>query len=127
MDILTHAIVGSAVGYSFGSPIACAVVACVPDIVLGIKRKHEPTRLYKLFHSVFPALILWSIGFEAEAISWGSHILLDIPTHGEVWSPNLLYPFYRRGFSCFEEWEFFNKSWLKGLAFSIGVVICLML
>lgn len=127
MDILTHAIVGAAVGIKFESLLPCVIASVAPDIILGIKRKLTPSIPYKFLHSIFPVCALYLFGFKAEAIAWATHIVLDIPTHGRLWSPNLLYPFYRRGFSCFDEWEFFNASWLKGLALSIGVVICLML
>lgn len=126
MDILTHAIVGAAVGLKLGSPLSCVIASIAPDIVLGIKRKFTPTMPYKFLHSVFPVCALYLFGFKAEAIAWATHIILDIPTHGTLWSPKLFFPFSDKGFTGFQEWEFFNTSWKKGLALSVGL-ICLTL
>ena len=122
MDILTHAVVGAVIG---NGSISCIVAACLPDLVLGIKRRKEPPPIYKFTHSIFPVAVLLLCGFQLEAAAWASHIILDIPTHGPVWSPNLLYPVHKKGFSCFGEWEFFNGSWFLGLFLS--VFLCLML
>lgn len=126
MDILTHAIVGAAVGVKFESLLSCVIASIAPDIVLGTKRKFAPTVPYKFLHSVFPVCALYLFGFKAEAIAWATHIVLDIPTHGPLWSPRLLSPFSDKGFTGFHEWEFFNTSWKKGLVLSAGL-ICLTL
>ncbi len=48
-----------------------------------------------------------------------SHLVLDLPTHGVHWSPQLLYPFLREPLVWGEEWEWFNESWWFGLSLTI--------
>lgn len=136
MDIFTHAAVGAATGAVFGYPITGAVLACVPDIVLGVKRLEAPTRAYDWTHSLsYVALSALTCGlFFGQRVAWCvffvllSHLVLDAKTHGSTWAPPLLYPFSDVRFSLGDEWEWFNLSWWDGwlLAFQ-WISICLLL
>lgn len=122
MDIVSHAVAGAAVGAYYNHPYIGAIVGAMPDLVLGFKRLEAPTRLYRFTHSVdYLAL--------ATGFGWGllngpgaalfffatlSHLLLDVPTHGPLWAPRLLYP-WDWHCKCFTEWEFFNGPWMFGL------------
>lgn len=133
MDIVTHAIVGAAIGSSFGHPIIGGISAIVPDIVLGIKRRHKPTNIYDFTHS-FLGLFAMSIPFYFLndqsiflAVFFGvlSHIGLDVITHGKQWAPPLLFPAFSR-FTLADEWEFGNRPWCFGLLASIGIILCVL-
>lgn len=120
MDLLCHSIAGASTGLAFGEPVLGAVIACTPDLVLGIKRRKKPNEAYNLTHSLFGvALIALILGFFINPFlaffCLLSHIALDIRTHGKHWSPTLWYPFSKK--RCFPsiEWEFFNESWCNGL------------
>jgi membrane-bound metal-dependent hydrolase YbcI (DUF457 family) len=130
MDIFSHAIVGAATGALFGHPIAGAIAATLPDLVLGIKRKYAPTEWYDLTHSPIPTSLLlygpatsftldWQLGVCLVLCYW-SHIFLDVFTHGENWAPKLFAPISHKRYSFGDDWEWFNSSWRKGLALSIG-------
>lgn len=137
MDILSHAIAGAASGHVFGHEIYGALFAVLPDAVLGLRRKVCPTQLYKLTHSLasFPGVLvcLFAAGVpptivHAVSLAWLSHIVLDIPTHGKLWAPRVLYPFTDARLGCFAEWEFFSPSWHRGLIFTIlWSVVCFMI
>ena len=129
MDIASHALAGASVGNYFGNSLAGAVIAIIPDIVLGIKRKEFPNKLYNLTHSLlgifFISLFLYLVlntfsvfdsnGFLAIYLCLLSHIVLDLGTHGGDWAPPLFYPVVSKRFMPQQEWEFFNKSWFVGL------------
>ncbi len=138
MDILTHAAVGAATGLVYGHPVVGALVAVLPDIVLGVKRKEHPPESYYVLHSltciavVFPILysLFGMMGFLVETIimAWTSHIVLDAVTHGNAWCPRLLYPSEMHRGSPFGEWEWFNRSWWFGLSIAlIWICVCLLL
>lgn len=133
MDIVTHAIVGAATGLPFGRPVLGAVVAIVPDLVLGYKRKLEPSGWYDVTHSLsfllFVYTAVWLLIGPATALvvalALASHLVLDMPTHGAAWAPPLLYPFHTHRVSLGLEWEFFNESWMHGLLVSlIWILTC---
>jgi membrane-bound metal-dependent hydrolase YbcI (DUF457 family) len=128
MDIVTHTLVGAATGFYFGHPVAGALVAAAPDLVLGIRRRKAPSAAYNATHSLlvagvaatlawallpepWPALIYWC---------WLSHLFLDMVTHGVQWAPPLLYPLRPTRFSLGDEWEFYNHSWQRGLVLSLA-------
>jgi hypothetical protein len=129
VDILTHAAVGAATGFAFGHPVVGALVAVAPDVVLGIRRRDRPTRLYNITHSLvflFGSTLLFALsdvhGEWTALVYWClfSHIVLDIPTHGPVWAPPLLYPFSEERFDLWgDEWEFGNQSWRFGLGLAV--------
>lgn len=124
MDIVSHAFAGAATGLLFGHPVAGALVAVLPDLALGIRRKSVPSEAYNLGHSAFGVALavllgsLWSQGLLV-FFCLASHIVLDLPTHGKTWAPPLLYPFGCQRFSFGSEWEFFNYSWKRGLILTI--------
>lgn len=122
---MTHAVVGACTGNVFGRPFVGAMVAVLPDLVLGVKRRKFPNKAYKITHSWIGLLVC---AFAPGYIFWPylSHILLDIPTHGKDWAPRLFYP----SSICIpaSEWEFFNISWWIGLILAfLWVVVCLIL
>jgi membrane-bound metal-dependent hydrolase YbcI (DUF457 family) len=126
MDIITHAVVGAATGAAFGQPLQGAVWAIAPDLMLGtLKRRATPTAAYNASHSFAAVAVVTGVayafgGFAAAMcafFSYLSHLILDIPTHGEHWAPTLLWPSQKR-FSAGEEWEWFNRSWFAGLQLS---------
>lgn len=125
MDIVTHALTGAATGAAFGHPLLGAAVAVVPDSALWLRpRQALPPALYRAAHGVLAPMFAASITlmFYGPIISatvffaWLSHIVLDIPTHGKEWSPRLFWPDNRPVFTQFQEWEWFNRSWWRGLA-----------
>lgn len=128
MDVLTHAIVGAVTGGAFGHPVAGAVAAVLPDVAIWFgKRRAEPPELYKAFHSI-PCLGWLALVLAAQEpslryavlCSWFSHLVLDVPTHGPVWSPRLLYPFnFRIPTKPEWEWEWFSASWWWGLVLAV--------
>lgn len=127
MDIITHALAGAATGAFYGKPVIGAVVAIIPDLVLGIKRKEKPTELYNFTHSLLFVTAVGSISlatFSNLFLFWAvlSHVILDLMTHGKVWAPTLFYPHSKR-FSYGEEWEWFNKDWWMGMAYSITWIL----
>ena len=137
MDIVTHAVVGASTGALFGRPVLGALVAAAPDLVLGLQRKVKPTRAYNYTHSALFALACtlaaallgsWPLG-ALVGLCLLSHLVLDVPTHGRVWAPPLLYPYSVKRYSMFlYEWEFFNVAWAVGLGVSIvWIIACLLL
>jgi len=134
MDVVTHALVGAATGATFGRPVLGALVAALPDVVLGVRRRKAPSAAYNATHSAF---FLLAATLAAATLHSGpvgalvalcllSHLVLDLPTHGGVWGPPIFYPLWRARFSCGDEWEFFNQSWIRGLKLSIlWILVCL--
>jgi membrane-bound metal-dependent hydrolase YbcI (DUF457 family) len=131
MDIFTHALVGAATGAAFDRPVAGALYAVMPDLVLGsLKRRRLPTPAYNVSHSlaallaVTVAAYLYPAPFGGARIAacaffcYLSHLILDAATHGPQWAPMLLWP-VRIRFSGGDEWEWFNTSWFKGFALSL--------
>lgn len=125
MDIVNHAAAGAATGLYFGSPVIGAIVAVIPDIILIGERRKNPPKVYTFFHSL---LFLFICSFIAFLFGFGevvffallSHLILDIPTHGKQWSPQLLWPISKCRFSKFQEWEFGNSSWYYGLLINLA-------
>ena len=125
MDFVSHALAGAATGYAFGHPVAGAVLGVLPDAVLGIRRRGAPNCAYNATHSL---TFIVACGAIACPFGWGafvmlslsSHIILDLPTHGEKWAPVLLYPFSKKRFSFGEEWEWFSPSWWFGLGVTLA-------
>ena len=123
MDFINHAIAGAATGFYFGHPVAGAILAVTPDIVLGVTRKEVPNSLYRVTHSAFilvaVGVIMWLLfGYNSAAFTVsviGSHLVLDSVTHGKVWGTRLFYPLSEKVLGNFQEWEFFNRSWWFGL------------
>ena len=120
MDIASHFIAGASVGIYYGKPLIGGFLGILPDLVLGLQRKAEPTKLYRVTHS-FLFLLLVTALFAYTSfymlVFWAlfSHLLLDYFTHGPMWSPNLFYPSKRTLHLKFiSEWEFFNSSWTLG-------------
>ena len=125
MDIVSHAVAGACTGAAFGRPILGAVFGVLPDVVIATKSRLQlPTEGYNFTHSLTFLLFFGLMGggmFQSWVpfLALLSHLVLDIPTHGRIWAPPLLYPFNDRRFSLGEEWEWFNASWLKGLTLTI--------
>lgn len=134
MDIFSHALAGAATGWAFGHPVLGAAVAALPDAVLGLRRRAAPTIAYNLTHSL---LGLWAATVVASLFGWQvaatvflallSHLVLDMPTHGPHWAPPLLYPWLPNRFSAGSEWEFFNRSWQRGLNLTLAWVLTWLL
>lgn len=127
MDAVIHALVGAVTAYSLGAdPTVGAAIAVAPDLPLGIKRKVTPARAYDVTHSGAFAIatslaalaVLGSLYAHVILACLTSHIVLDLPTHGKIWAPPLLYPLSKKRFSFGEEWEWFNRSWWQGLYLS---------
>jgi membrane-bound metal-dependent hydrolase YbcI (DUF457 family) len=120
MDIVSHALAGAAAGAAFGRPFLGAFFGVLPDVVLGIKRRAVPSLAYDFTHSLAGLFVLGFVGTLLTGsivpqIAIISHLVLDIPTHGEQWAPPLLFPFDRHRFSYGgEEWEWFNPVWCFG-------------
>lgn len=130
MDIATHALVGAAIGLNYNAPVMGAVIGAAPDLVLGVKRKLNPTKLYKLTHSFLVCAVvglgLYYSGLTSLLVfqAWLSHIVLDAVTHSNEWAPRPFYPFTERTFKLnIPEWEFGNSTWYFGILFSIMVVL----
>lgn len=130
MDILTHA----AVGYASTGSVWGAVGAVLPDMgLLSIRRQYRPTYAYLYLHSMmvfvawFAATWWWSLMIAPELfcfmVGWFSHIVLDIPTHGERFAVRPMFPASQKKW-VFEEWEWFNRPWWIGLG--IGVLFVWM-
>lgn len=124
MDVVTHALAGAATGAAFGRPLLGAVAAVVPDSALWLRpRLARPPALYMAAHGLLAPMFVAAItlpffgpiGSACIFFAWLSHIILDIPTHGEDWSPRLFWPDTRPVFIGFEEWEWGNRSWRRGL------------
>ena len=126
MDIINHAITGAAIGASVElsprSVLIGTLTGIAPDVSdfpLFYKRREIPTDLYAISHSfeVFLGMLAAGLifdGFFVVSMAWCAHILLDYITHGETWGPKFIIlkiPVPKR----FEEWEFFNWSWWRGL------------
>lgn len=130
MDIVSHAIAGAAAGVPFGRPLLGAFFGVLPDIVIIGKRRELPSKAYDFMHSIFGVGLFglagtYATGSIAPLVAILSHLLLDLPTHGDKWAPPLLFPFDSMRFSCGEEWEFGNLSWWQGVLFTLlWVVIC---
>ena len=123
MDIFSHALAGAATGFAFNNPILGAVIAVTPDIPIFGPRKENPPLLYKFTHSILFLIIGVIVGsfYNVGALVFYclfSHLLLDIPTHGPVWAPRLLWP-YGGIMVAAKEWEFFNRTWYYGLALTV--------
>lgn len=136
MDIITHAIVGAATGAVAGRPVLGMVAGVLPDLAIWFgKRRVYPPTLYTALHCILAPLIaaLISIpifgvtGCVVVFLAWCSHIFLDVITHGFVWSPKLFWPALPDPvFSNIQEWEWFNRSWWRGLTVAlIWIVLCL--
>lgn len=128
MDVFTHALAGAATGAAFGRPLLGAVVAVLPDSALWLgPRRASPPALYRAAHGLLAPFMLATItmAFFGPAVSacvffaWLSHFVLDVPTHGEEWAPRPFWPDERPLFTHFEEWEWFNASWWRGLKIAI--------
>jgi membrane-bound metal-dependent hydrolase YbcI (DUF457 family) len=125
MDIVSHAIAGAAVGAAFGQPLLGAAFGVLPDAVLGLQRRLTPPAAYNATHSlafaVGPGAAAWAVlGTPVPLLALCSHLLLDVPTHGSRWAPTLFYPISERRFSLGSEWEWFNRSWRRGLALTLA-------
>jgi hypothetical protein len=121
MDIVNHAVAGAAVGAAYGRPIVGAFFGVLPDLVVGVKRLTVPSEAYNLTHSLFFTIAFGLMGSHLEGtwmplLALLSHLLLDLPTHGPIWAPPLLYPWTEKRFSFGEEWEWFSRSWWIGLS-----------
>ncbi len=125
MDIVSHAVAGAAVGAAYGRPVLGAVCGVLPDLVLLTpKRLTLPPARYSATHSALFVAGAGVLGWLAFAtvvplLAVLSHILLDLPTHGRRWGPQLLYPFSHRVYSYGTEWEWFNRSWRQGLVLTL--------
>lgn len=124
MDILTHALTGAATGYVFGQPIVGAIAGILPDFALFFRaRQASPPPAYCAAHSLLMPFVVGMVsaiffGIEIGSAvywAWFSHILLDIPTHSKEWAPQLFWPDKYQLFTRFEEWEWLNESWWRGL------------
>lgn len=124
MDVFSHATAGACTGLAFGRPVLGAAIAAAPDLMLLGKRVARPPALYNFTHSLLflglaTALgMLFDSGLFVAAVLL-SHLVLDLPTHGEQWAPPLLYPFRKTRFSMGEEWEFFNVPWIIGFLITL--------
>lgn len=124
MDIVSHFVAGFSSGLYFGKPLTGAAIAVLPDLVIMGERKLKPTRFYIVTHSFLFLLICTlfaELAFDLGVLTFVSivsHLLLDLTTHGKVWSSRLFWPnpFY---FKYGVEWEFFNKSWFFGLVITL--------
>jgi hypothetical protein len=124
MDIVSHALAGAATGAAFGRPILGAFFGVLPDVVIGIKRRKLPSTAYDATHSLVGIITIGAIGTAVTGSALPifallSHLILDMPTHGDKWAPPLLFPFDSMRFSCGEEWEWFNRSWCLGLLLTL--------
>lgn len=129
---MTHAVVGAVAGSLVNQPFVGALAGVLPDAVLGVKRRIHPNIAYKLTHSVLICLACSLTLIEytpygvAVLLGWLSHILLDIPTHGKQWAPMPIYPISTFAFRYFNEWEWLDETWFKGLALATSfILICL--
>lgn len=137
MDLITHAVVGAITGLVWQQPVFGAVIAVLPDLTLfSIKRQEHPTRLYNATHSLIGLAVvsavaeIWAPEFtHLVFFCYVSHLVLDLPTHGEYWAPTLLYPHPRRfRMGQCGEWEFFNVNWYRGLIYaSLWSATCILL
>ena len=127
MDIFNHALAGAATGLYFGYPIEGAMIAILPDLVLGIERKYEPSIIYNFTHSLLFVFFISMLSYPfyewLGLFSCLSHLLLDIPTHGKRWAPVLFWPHAKRFNLGNREWEFFNVVWIKGFLLTLLWII----
>lgn len=121
MDIISHAIAGACTGSYFGKPIEGAVISVLPDLVLGFKRKKQPNDKYRITHSLLNTILFSLVVTDHYLWLWclTSHLILDLFTHGSVWSPRLFFPLNNYHMTGFTEWEFGNRSWLCGLILTL--------
>lgn len=124
MDIVSHAVAGAAVGVAYGRPIVGALFGVLPDLVLGVKRLTVPSAAYNVTHSLAFTLlvgVLASVALSSPLplLALLSHLLLDLPTHGPVWAPPLLFPISDHRFSFGKEWEWFSRTWWLGFLITI--------
>jgi len=126
MDIVSHAIAGAATGALWGHPVAGAVAAVLPDIVIAGPRRALPSTLYRFTHSYLAFLIVSLLVLFIEynlaaaiALAYLSHLWLDAVTHGEQWAPRFLWPLEMVCFKNIPEWEFGNRTWWLGLLITI--------
>lgn len=134
MDIVTHAITGAATGLAFGHPALGAIVAVLPDTVLGVTRRSAPNTAYNVTHAPFPMCIALAVGFAPFGLAgcaiaaYISHIVLDLPTHGGRWAPKLFAPFSYRRISIGDDWEYYNGPWWVGaIIATLWSALCLSL
>jgi len=137
MDIFTHGCVGFATGAVFGHPVIGTIAGVIPDSALWLRSRLAcPPPLYRAAHGllmpfVVALLCLYLFGMDIATTvcwAWFSHILLDIPTHSTEWSPRIFWPDNYPIFTQFNEWEWFNASWWKGLAIAvIWSALCVVL
>lgn len=120
MDVFSHAIAGACTGAVVGRPLLGAALAVLPDVAAVGPRRLHPGALYNLTHSLLflalvPALAsLWGFGGLAY-FCIVSHLILDMPTHGDDWAPTLMWPSKFRYSIGHDEWEWFNETWWFGL------------
>lgn len=133
MDIITHAAVGLATGCAFGQPVAGVVAAVIADAPIWDRRRYtKPPTGYDITHSVQFWLLIGIWGeITTQSLVWlvayGSHIFLDLFTHGKDWGPRLWYPDEKRYFYN-SEWEWFNPSWWIGFHLALfWITICLFI
>ena len=134
MDIITHAIVGGVTGASFGAPLTGVVFGIFPDLAL-VRNKAKRTwiapTIYRAYHSFGFVLANLPLYFFFEPhyvhtiiLALLSHQLLDIFTHRGAFAAQPLWPLSTKTFyQSREEWEFFNRTWWKGLALASGWVL----
>lgn len=134
MDIISHAIAGYAAGYAAGNPVGGMIAGIAPDMVLPLRRIAEPPVAYNITHSLTFILSVGALcyvlsGSLAVMLGLLSHLLLDIPVHGKIWAPPLLFPFKQTRFSPFGlEWEWFNDIWWVGCTINIlWCILCVQL
>ncbi len=119
MDLVGHALAGGAVGLYYGHPVLGALVAVLPDLPLFRARLATPPTSYDILHSLWPLPLLMLLP-QWILWAWVSHLLLDLPSHGKIWAPPLLWPKQTR-FSVFGiEWELFNRAWIIGVVVTVS-------
>jgi|GEM_PF-1730437 len=91
------------------------------------------TWLYDTTHSL-TTVALWAIlgwylpqqkgyDFRLVALGWFLHVLLDVPTHGEVWGLKLLFPFSNDRFLLGSNWWDWQP---QGAAFGFTLPVAVM-
>ena len=85
----------------------------IPDIPAIGSRRRRPNEWYTATHSIL--FILLTSAFSPDlGIGVASHVGLDLLSHGETFSPRLLFPASRAAIIWTEEWEFGNRIHLCG-------------